>query len=75
VSRPYYPVRALTTGVVMMFHVESGAAVAEGDTLAEIEMMKVFQRVEACATGTVEWVVALGETVHQDTLLGKIYPA
>lgn len=73
-GKPYYPVRSAVVGVITALYVEDGAAVQEGDKLVEVEMMKVFHRVEACADGTIEWVAALGQTVGQGALLAKLYP-
>ena len=72
--RPYYAVFAPCLGTVAAFHVSSGARVESGEGIADIEMMKIFVRVEAPASGEIEWVVPLGAVIGEGEMIGKIFP-
>jgi acetyl-CoA carboxylase biotin carboxyl carrier protein len=64
-------IEAHITGTVWKIEVEVGDAVAEGDTVAILESMKMEMPVEAEDEGTVkEVVVAEGQAVSEgDTLI------
>ena len=64
-------IEAHITGTVWKIEVEVGDAVAEGDTVAILESMKMEMPVEAEDEGTVkEIVVAEGQAVSEgDTLI------
>lgn len=59
-------------GSLALWNVEDGAAVEEGEPIAEIECMKVFMRVEAPATGIIRCKMVLGEIVGQDDVIAVI---
>ncbi|WP_170765165.1 acetyl/propionyl/methylcrotonyl-CoA carboxylase subunit alpha [Ruegeria lacuscaerulensis] len=57
-------------GLIVELRVEPGAVVAEGDTLAVMESMKLLMELKAAASGTVVAVKsAVGNTVDAGTLL------
>ncbi len=74
-GRPHYGLFSPCFGTVAAFHVEQGARVAADEAVAEIEIMKMFTSITACAAGEIEWVVSLGMTVNEGDLLAKIYPS
>jgi acetyl-CoA carboxylase biotin carboxyl carrier protein len=66
-------VRAEITANVWQVHVEPGATVAEGDTLAILESMKMEIPVEAPTAGTVTTVhVSPNDQVQEGDLIAVI---
>jgi biotin carboxyl carrier protein len=65
-------VRAEMTGTVALRHVDDGARVERGDTIAEVECMKTFWPVYAPVGGIVRHKVELGEVVGQDEVIAII---
>ncbi len=61
-------------GQLGLVHVEDGAVVAEGDELGEIEAMKMYTRFFAPTSGTLTWVVELGEIVGEGDVVAEINP-
>ncbi len=67
---------AMTEGTVAEWHVEEGAAVAEGDDLLEIETSKITNVFETPGGGIVRRrLVGEGETVAVQALLAVVAPA
>jgi len=66
-------VRAEITANVWQVHVEAGQQVAEGDTIAILESMKMEIPVESPVAGTVREVkVAPDDQVHEGDLIAVI---
>lgn len=61
-------------GVVGTWFVEDGETVATGQVIAEIQVEKISQDLEAPADGTVRLLVAESEGVSQGTLIARIDP-
>lgn len=59
-------------GTVSQYLVEDGATVTEGETILEIEAMKMMFGVEAPASGIVRYRVPLGAVVGQDETVAVI---
>jgi 2-oxoglutarate dehydrogenase E2 component (dihydrolipoamide succinyltransferase) len=64
--------QAMTEGRVLSFGVEPGAWVDAGATLYVVETDKVEAEVPAPASGTVRYVVAVGEEHPVGTLIAVI---
>lgn len=66
-------VHAGIIGAVAMLHVEDGARVGWGDTIMDIECMKVFYAVQAPAAGIVRLGrVALGQVVGESDIVATV---
>lgn len=72
-SRPI-PILAPSDGTVAYQYVEEGARVEEGDTVAAVELMKMFNDIPAPCAGTVHFRVGLGEVVAVDDVVAEIVP-
>ena len=59
-------------GTLAMFFAEDGAEVEEGENIAAVEIMKMFNDVLSPAKGTVKWLAKLGEIVETNQVLGHI---
>lgn len=66
------PGDAITEAKLTVLLVADGGQVAEGQALYEIETDKVDMEVEAPASGTVSWKVAVGGTYDVGELLAVI---
>lgn len=61
-------------GVVGTWFVEDGETVATGQVIAEIQVEKISQDVEAPADGVVHLLVAESEGVSQGSVIARIDP-
>jgi biotin carboxyl carrier protein len=59
-------------GVLSNLHVEDGAAVEEGDRLADIELMKTMFPIVAPASGVVSFRISLGQVVGEGDVIAVI---
>ncbi|EUJ25729.1 biotin protein [Listeria floridensis FSL S10-1187] len=66
-------IRAVITGTLNNFKKLAGDEVEKGETIAEIESMKMLIPVEAPNTGKlVEWSVVEGEFVNENDSIGML---
>jgi biotin carboxyl carrier protein len=63
------------TGTLSYWLVEDGAAVQEGEHVADVECMKVFFPVYAPAAGVLRYAAKLGEVLAQDQVLALVEEA
>lgn len=68
-------IRATIPGTVSELSVPDGAAVADGETIGQVECMKTLWAFTAPAAGIVRFQVTLGEMVAQDQVLATIEAA
>lgn len=66
------PVLSPVSGSISIILVESGAAVEEGEALAEIELMKALFRVTAPVKGVLKWRCGPGVVVGEGEVIGEI---
>ena len=59
-------------GIVGTWFVRDGQAVAAGQTIAEVQVEKVSQDVEAPVAGIVRVLVAEEEPIHQGDLIATV---
>lgn len=67
-------VLASLSGQMMMQYFDDGDTVEEGDPIAEIECMKVFNRILAPCKGVIINMCALGEYTEPETVVAEIAP-
>jgi biotin carboxyl carrier protein len=61
-------------GTAACFYFDDGDTVQANEPIAEIEAMKVFVRVESPFTGSIKYLVELGEMVGQGSPIAEITP-
>ncbi len=64
--------QAMTEGTIVEWHVPDGAHIEKGAVLLTAETDKATYDLEAAASGTLRILVAAGEEVAVDTLIGEI---
>jgi 2-oxoglutarate dehydrogenase E2 component (dihydrolipoamide succinyltransferase) len=69
---PSFP-ESISEGTIATWHKQPGDAIAEGETIVEIETDKVMMEVPASVAGTlIECVKAEGDTVLSNEVIGKV---
>lgn len=61
-------------GVAVCYYFDSGDTVKKGESIAEIEAMKILNRLEAPCTGVITYLKELGEVVEQNEPVAVISP-
>jgi biotin carboxyl carrier protein len=66
------PIPSPTSGILSSQAAEDGALMEEGESIGQVEVMKMFTDVMSPATGRIKWLIGLGECVEYDDILAEI---
>ena len=59
-------------GTLALLHVENGATVAAGETIGEVESMKMYLGLVTSVGGVVRWRYNLGEIVGEGDVIAEV---
>jgi biotin carboxyl carrier protein len=61
-----------TTATLIELYCETGTEVAEGENIGCVEVMKQMHYIEAPTSGTLRWLVELGDFLEDGQVIGVI---